>query len=290
MAKIIISPCLFLKDGDLKNLGDLENTLDFINKYLNIEWDMINLSALDEDNWANLPTNKPQLYNYFFKSITTLLRNVNKRKIKYCVPNDNVNFVIDESFYISDNNELLHIVKYIRDTNDKIIVFVGHDNYNIPDILNIEINNVPYNLPVVKDPWLDKSGNFDKYIIPQHYDRYFTNGILCTQLDKEMQSQADKSSENQTLYKDYGKIIAYRNGFIDYDVKDPYDEDTDYYKNKKCSISVDILHGHFEVFQNGGKELWIHQYNFSGDEIPYSQEKTLKEMQNSHSVHKRHHN
>lgn len=289
MAKIIISPCLFLKDRQLKNLGDLENTLNFINRFLDVEWDMISLSLLDEDNWINLPTNKPQLYNYFFDSITNLLKDINKKKIKYLVPDNNVSLTIDESYQILDNDELLYIAKYVRDTNEKIIMFVGLDNYTVPDILNINIDNVMYNLPIVKNPWLDKSGNFDKYIIPQHCDRYFTNGILCTQLDEEMKNKANKSSENQTLYKDYGRIIAYRNGFIDYDVKDPYDENTDYYKNKKCSISVDILHGHFEVFQRGGKELWIHQYNFSGQEIPYSHEKTIKEMQNTHRIHKRHH-
>jgi hypothetical protein len=96
------------------------------------------------------------------------------------------------------------------------------------------------------------------------------------------------SGSKGSLYKKYGEIIALRNGFSPYYPKNPFNKDTKYFirKDEKYILSIDLLHGHFEVFEGNAEKLWIAEYNFSGQKLSSSNmtKKQLEEMRNNHRV------
>ena len=289
MVNIILSPCLFLKNNEIKNLGELISVLEFANDYLDINWDMIDSSILCEDNWYSFPKYKTTIYNQFTMFVVPALRKLNKNPNHIVVSDVNIDSCHFNQYIVTDEDEFNAIVKYIFKIKKDFLFFLGETNKTAPMILEIDINNDDLYLPTIKDVWTEESANFNKYIKVNKVKSsdIFVNSRLCHKIDEEMKLEAAKiNGLKGSLYKKYGEIVALRNNFILYHPKNPYDKKTDYYirKDGKYIISVDLLHGHFEVFQGTGKQLWIHQYNYSGCVIPISNKISIDEIRNNHKV------
>jgi len=158
-----------------------------------------------------------------------------------------------------------------------------------------KIENYEYLIPIIKNPWTEKSTIFNNCIKAngQNSSLVFPNKELCSQLDKLMKIEAKAISGvlKGTHYKKYAEVIAYRNNYRIFPVSNPFEPNTDYYirNDNKYILSVDLIHGHFEVF-HGSNELWFAEYDFAGNELytPNTQ-KELDEMRQNHKIHKRHH-
>ncbi len=287
--KLILSPCLYSEEINTFNLFPLESVLEFITKYLSITLDDYDDAFYNESRLLCPPITE---FNKFsaYSNVINMLRllkiggnniHVNNKNSSYCI--------INPSYLVSNPNEFQNVVDYINEikTND-LLLFLGENNYQlISESLEITINKVTYMIPIVKNPWTEKSKNFNNIISSdKDSEEVFVNKDLCVELDKEMKRKIDSSTRNGTIYKEYGRIIAYRNNYEVYKPKNPYEKNTDYFirRDKKYIISTDLLHGHFEVFQGKGKNNWLSQYNFSGDLIPLSPETSIKEMRQTHKV------
>lgn len=116
----------------------------------------------------------------------------------------------------------------------------------------------------------------------------FINKELCLELDKKMKKEAEGIAGTKgSHYKKYGEIIALRNNYVEYKPKNPYNKDTKYYirRDGKYIISIDLIHGHFEVFHGNCGQLWFAEYNFSGEELyAPSSTKELAMMRANHKV------
>lgn len=292
--KIIFSPCLYCKDNDLYDLFMLNNTLSFVVEYLNCSLDNYT-EAFYSDERMFLPPVMQNINEYMqYLFITT-----NLYKLKVCgeditIHNHNIPYEIDEdSFIIVNNDELQVIVDYMQQLSidDKlkdVLLFVGEQNecFN-KDTLNILISGVLCELPIVKNPLKDKSGNFNSYIKSNSgKDGIFAYRNICLDLVEEMNKNL-KSDGNGSLYKQYGKIIALRNRYNFYYPKKPYDKNTHYFisYDKKYIISIDLKHGHFEIFDNTNRQLWMAKYSFSGEVISQPTDPNiLKNLRKTHKV------
>ena len=290
--KILLSPCLYCANEDTFDLTLLDEILNFIVNNLNGVLDEYTNSFYSEKRLYAPPVIEFNKFNTYVNVINNLRRlKINGNIVN--VQNSNLIYNIKNmpEFKIINNDEFQYMVDYIYEVKEQdFLLFLGDRNYGIKEsLIQIIINAEELSLPIIKNPWLEKSCNFNKYINKSSFDSIFINGDLCERLDKEMKQIAKGNSDNRTLYKKYGEYVALRNDFVKYNISDPY-INTDYYirKDKKYIISVDLLHGHFEVYQGTGKQLWIHQYNFSGKEIPLGEGISIDEMRNSHRVHKRH--
>lgn len=303
--KAILSPCLFFPDANteiekMKHSSHLLKVIDFIDRFLDLELDMYSDSPYDRKKWyvpnfeyENLNSNL--LTTKIFPILLRMLNTPNNivhgenglviENIESCIQN--------EDFVLSQNeNSFLKYLNYLKDNQYFGIFFLGLANQNISDS-KIYIED-DYTFDIVKNPWIEKRPVFNKNINKDLKNgQIFINGESCIELEKLMFDEVSKISGvlKGSHYKEYGKIIAYRNNFIDFPISDPYEPNTNYYKrvDDKYIISVDLIHGHFEVFY-GSNELWFAEYNFSGKELyaPKTQ-KELDKMRQKHRVRKRHH-
>ncbi len=298
--KAILSPCLFFPSVNteaekMKHSNHLLKVIDFIDRFLDLELDKYSDSPYDRKRWyvpnfeyENLNSNL--LAAKIFPILLRILNTPNN--LKYgenglIINNDKSN-IQNKDFILPQNEDsFLRYLTYLKDNQLAGIFFLGLNNQDVSGCkIYIEDN---YSFDTIKNPWIDESETFNNYINKnlEEEPQIFANRKLCVKLDEKMKEEAIKiTGLKGSHYKKYGEIIALRNGFEPYSPKNPYDKNTNYYrrKDKKYIISVDLLHGHFEVFQGKGKQLWIHQYNFSGIEIPLSKGKTIDDMRNDHRV------
>lgn len=288
----MFSPCTICDNDGTYNWELFCDTLDFINEYLDCEMDTIEGSAFHEDLWYIPPTCTIAFFDLFSSAIAGNLQKLISRGNSYSCSSDgfcNEYNIQNKDYFISNKQELDFLMYYTANINSDYLLFLGNSNHDInSDYLDVLFQYKNIHIPVIKDPWLDETGHFDDCIIPQEPNEIFVNRKLCEKLDEKMHSEENSiNGPRGSFYKKYGKIVAHRNNFIPYKPKNPYDQSTDYYirRDGKNIISVDMLHGHFEVFNPNGKRLWRWQYNFSGEQIELKG-KTLKEMQDSHRVDK----
>ena len=174
--------------------------------------------------------------------------------------------------------------------NKDYILFVGRTNYGLDsEKLEISVDGNDVLIPIVKDPYTEKSNCFNSFIKKNDSKELLVNADLCIKLDNEMKEKAKGISGSKgALYKKYGEIIALRNDFVEYFPKNPYNKETKYFirKDEKYILSIDLLHGHYEVFEGKTRKLWIAEYNFSGQRLtPLDMtRKQLEEMRNTHKV------
>lgn len=302
MKHIIFSPCLLYENEDFFDWYNLQNTLEFISDFLDCGLDTYEGSFFHIDSWFSKPRCDVNMASYFSQYIIPLLTNLAEKGNSYRFDDvlDKNKIIIDPSFVITNEEEFCLLLYYICKINHNPLIFVGEPNYDFDkEFLEIYFDKDIFHVPIIKNPWLEKSENFNKYICQckKKNSEIFVNKNLCIYLDEKMKEIAKENSANSALYKEYGEIVALRNNFSQYNIHDKY-INTDYYKSEdeKYIISTDLLHGHFEIFQGTGKQLWINQYNFSGEELPINGkymskdkdvDKILKEMRQTHRVHKR---
>ena len=296
--KILLSPCLYCENKDTFDLNLLGDTLEFIDKYLNVSLDEYTNAFYSEERLTPPLFKDWNKYNEYANVIATLRRlKIDGDIIE--IENNDIPYDFDDScgYIIINNTELQYIIDYIyQNRRDDYVFFLGEKNSNFNHkSLNFVIKHDDFIFPVVKNPWLEKSDILNKEIkINDKNDSLiFKNRELCCRLDELMKNEAKNISGELkgAHYKKYGQIIAYRNCFEDFPLSDPYEVNTDYYKRKdgKYIISIDLIHGHFEVFY-GSNELWFAEYSFSGEELyAPKKQKELNEMRKNHKVRKRHH-
>lgn len=294
MKNIALSPCLICKNETLYNWTKLYDVLDFASSYLDCCLDTYVGSFYHENNWLQPPACEMQMFSYVASNILPLLIELSQKGESYKIDEELLtdNVTVSSDFVITNHSEFLLLQSYLLHINNDCILFLGESNSNFnEDYLTIEQEEKDdVMIPVVKETYTDKTGHFNNCLFEQNSNEIFTNAIICRDLDREMKIKA-KNTTNPTLFKEYGKYIALRNKFTPYISSDLY-MNTDYYirDDKKYIISVDLLHGTFEVFHGSGEQLWFAEYSFSGEELDAPKtNKELNIMRQTHKVHKRHH-
>ena len=106
MVNSLLSPCLYLENNELKNLGELIEVLDFISRFLDVNIDLSNLSILCEDNWYSFPKYKPTIYNQFATCVVPLFKKLKNRVIINQAINKNIKQPIHLE-YLQEIHELV---------------------------------------------------------------------------------------------------------------------------------------------------------------------------------------
>lgn len=271
MVNAILSPCLYLKNNELTNIGELIEVLEFIDDYLATNFILSNSSILYEDNWYSLPKYKHTVYNQFTTLVVPLLRKLIKREnsnIIHATEKYMTYSVSDPQYFITDSEEFNCILNCIYQSNQENLLFVGSINKDINDILVFLLNGRTVNISVVKNVWLDESGHFDNLIKEDIKD--YTNVFPCKELCCKIGSTILEIG-NKALFKKYAKIIAERNGYHKLPYSSRQYKNVPYYMRNdgEYIICVDTLHGLFEVFQKTGStyESYKGEYDFSCNEV-----------------------
>lgn len=269
MVNGILSPCLYISNGEITNLGQLIEVLDFISSYLDIRLDSIDSSILSEENWYAFPKYKPTIYNQFTILVVPLLKKLVNRSNKIHLDKSNIEYnIFNNEFVITDYDEFNIIAQYISITKEEMLLFVGHKNENIEKLLEISINDKSYKIPIIKNVWYDDTGNYNNHIKKdvKNYNSVFPCQILCSKIGKEILETGNKS-----LYKKYAKIIAERNCYIKLQYDSRQYKNVPYYirNDKEYILCVDTLHGTFEVFKKTGSTYddYRGEYDFSCNKI-----------------------
>lgn len=268
MVNSLLSPCLYLENNELKNLGELIEVLDFISRFLDVNIDLSNLSILCEGNWYSFPKYKPTIYNQFATCVVPLFKKLKNRVIINQDINKNIKYHdLDRHYTITDLDEFNCVVSCIQSTKNYLL-FVGNINKDIGDTFTISINSVSLDIPTVKDVWLDESGNFDNLIrkSAKNYNDIFPCRELCSKIGHTVQEIGNKS-----LFKKYAKIIAERNGYHRLPYSSRQYKNVPYYirNDDEYIICLDTLHGLFEVFKRSGNtyENYKGEYDFSCSKV-----------------------
>lgn len=294
MQKIMLSPCLICENENIYDWVSLKDILLFIRDFLDCGLDSIEGSIYHMDSWYAPPAFEINIFNYFttyiFPILSDLLRKGDDYHLEGSVKST-CSDIQNSDYVITNSNEVKLLVYYTQHINSDYVLFVGKPNYQLKG-KNIEISSEKQVLlvPVVKNPYLEENDSFNSFIKKDLTEstQIFMNKELCVKLDEKMKAEAKglyglKGSH----YKKYGEIIALRNNYVEYNPKNPYNKDTKYFirNDGKYIISIDLLHGHFEVFHGGGEQLWFAAYNFSGEEIYVpSSKKELETMRTNHKV------
>jgi hypothetical protein len=271
----------------------LNDTLDFINMYLDCGLDSVENSIFNENSWYMPPAFTLNMYSFFTTNIFPKLFELLRKGDAYPLSDlkkPGTYSIKNSDFKITNAKEMELLIRYTANINKDYVLFVGKANYGLSrDTLDLSFDGNDVTIPVVKEPYTEKSNFFDSFIRENNSKDIFVNSDLCVKLDQEMKEQAITISGSKgSLYKKYGEIIALRNGFSPYYPKNPFNKDTKYFirKDEKYILSIDLLHGHFEVFEGNAEKLWIAEYNFSGQKLSSSNmtKKQLEEMRNNHRV------
>lgn len=298
MQKIILSPCLVCENENIYDWTLLEDTLFFINNFLDCGIDSIEGSIFHPNSWYTPPSFCLNMFNYFTSTIFPILNELLRKGDEFIIGKGvgTEYEILNKEFTVTNNNEMDLIAYYLKHINKNPLMFIGKINYGLKDaLLKMSFDKEILEIALIKNPWLEETESFNKFIKNSLNENscIFPNKNLCTQLNELMKTEAKLISGvlKGSHYKKYGKIIAYRNNFVDYPVCDPFEPETDYYirNDGKYILSVDLIHGTFEVFY-GSNELWFAEYNFLGEELEApTTRKELDDMRQNHRIHKRHH-
>lgn len=293
--KVIFSPCLYCTtSAELYNLFSLNETLKFIVDYLDAGLDDYD-EAFYNDNRLYMP---PVMETTAYVQYMSIIENLYKLKTNgenITILSHNKEYVLEsEKFTVSNDKEFQIIIDYLYQLNinnncNDVLLFYGtlNDDYNSLS-LKLLIDNNPYTIPIIGNPLLDETGNFNTYIKEATNNTdLFKYKKICIKLAENMKKQIYPGQRNGSLYKKYGRIIALRNKFSVYYPKKPYDKDTIYFisNDRQNIISIDLKHGHFEVFDNTNRQLWVAKYDIYGEEIDRPTDpKILKNIRKNHRV------
>lgn len=295
--KVILSPCLYMKGTQDFCLFSLTETLMFIYDNLIGGLDDYEKAFYNQNRFYQPPVTH---YNdsYLYQKTFDLIRKLVMRgeiiadgdflEIIYSIFEKDYSIVDDSEFQIMCN-----YLNYLFSKNklNDVIMFTGEKNKQLSTSkINIKLNDEVVSIPVVKDVWEEETDIFNLYINPNSINikEIFPNKNLLNELYlKFKRLEQDIEEKNKpSFYKHYGNIFALRNNYKKYHIDKPYVPETNYYRryDEKYIISIDLLHGTFEVF-NGNDELWIAEYKFSGDVFYEAKsKKELNELRQKHKV------
>ena len=296
--KVIFSPCLYAIDNkELFELFGLNDTLDFIVNNLEACLDDYSEVFYNDNRLYTPPVSNTNTYLQYISIMTNIFKLKANGETISLDSHNNEYELSDTTFKISNDKEFQNIIDYLYQLYfdnkiDDVLMFYGQYNKSYNEkTLKILIDSITFLIPVVGEPLLDKTGNFDKYLKKSKsnddYNELFKYKNICCQLVDEMENQKSPGLRNGTLFLNYGTIIALRNKFSIYYPKKPYNKDTTYFisDDKKNIISIDLKHGHFEVFDNKNRQLWVAKYNMNGEEIDRpTDSETLKKIRETHKV------
>lgn len=273
MQRIVFSPCLLYDNEDFYDWHILYNTLDFIEKYLDCELDTYEGSFFHCDSWYSNPECDLSLMNYFSQSILPSLQNLSEKGTQYKIDSvvtlDQVD--LDSDFKITNRHEFELLLSYIYYHNKDCVLFVGNKNIKYKKYsLNIFFSQKMINikLPIVKNPWLEESENFNHFIKEdiKNYKEIFPCKPLCQKMLEIEIEVGDKSN-----FKKYAEIVAFRNGYYRLSYSSSQFKNVPYYRrnDEEFTICVDTLHGFFETFQKTGSTYgkYTGEYDFSCNEV-----------------------
>lgn len=291
--KIMLSPCMVCENEEIYDWMLLNDTLDFIDRYLECGLDSIEGSIFHQDSWYIPPAFELNMFSMFTTNIfPKLVKLLQKGDIYSLTDLKEIDtyYIKNSNFKITNLKEMELLIRYTSSINKDYILFVGRTNYGLDsEKFEISVDGNDVLIPIVKDPYTEKSNCFNSFIKKNDSKELLVNADLCIKLDNEMKEKAKGISGSKgDLYKKYGEIIALRNDFVEYFPKNPYNKETKYFirKDEKYILSIDLLHGHYEVFEGKTRKLWIAEYNFSGQRLtPLDMtRKQLEEMRNTHKV------
>lgn len=287
--KILLSPCLYCANENEYHIEYLQEILEFIEKYIDGCLDIYDDAFYNIEKISAPPFIEYNRY-WEYAKVVDLLQKLQIGGELVDILQHGLNFsVLCEKYKIINQNEFQILIDYLYTTSpNNYLLFLGIPNWDVTDnIIHINISDKSLDIKLVRNPLLEESSNYNSYLKTNNSDEIFVNKDLCKQLVKQMNEESKNLSILKgSLYKRYGEIIALRNNFDVYPVQSTYNPDTDYYKRKdgKFIISVDLIHGHFEVFHGSGKKLWFAEYSFDGEKLYAPIGKELREMQQTHKL------
>lgn len=273
MQRIIFSPCLLYSNEDFYDWHILFDTLDFIEKYLDCGLDTYEGSFFHCDSWYSNPQCDISMMNYFSQSIFPSLLSLSEKgdqyKLDHIIPLEQVN--LDPDFKITHKYEFELLLTYLYTHNRDCMIFVGTENFGYKEIdFNIFFtkDRVNITLPIIKNPWLEESENFNHCIKEEikDYKEIFPCKPLC-----ERMLQIDIKVGDKSNFKKYAGIVALRNGYYRLPYSSSQYKNVPYYRrnDQEYTICVDTLHGFFETFQKTGStyDKYTGEYDFSCNEV-----------------------
>jgi|MucameStandDraft_1065616.scaffolds.fasta_scaffold03080_3 hypothetical protein len=268
--RVIFSPSLYCTDCALYNLHLLDDTLNFIVEYLDAQLDIYDEAFYSGNNLFQPPVT---YYNEYaqYCGIFTKLCKLMQQGDNVVLEHTNTAFTIENrNFQMINKFELQKIIDYIhwllsKNLISEVIMFsdvMPEDCTN--NSIEISVNGNQICIPIVADPWLDETGNFDNFIKEniKDYNSIFPCNELCCKI-----GNITMEIGNKALYNKYATIVANRNGYNKIPYSSRQYKNVPYFMRNdgEYIICVDTLHGLFEVFQKTGStyEKYLGEYDFS---------------------------
>lgn len=157
MQKIMLSPCLICENEEIYDWVMLEDTLKFINNYLECGLDSVEGSIFHMNSWYTPPAFCVNMYNYFTACIFPLLSDLLKKGEVYSVEKDiesKYKDIQNSDFIITNYDEVNILIYYTQYINNDYVMFVGKPNYKLKEqYIEILSEKKMMKIPVVKNPF-----------------------------------------------------------------------------------------------------------------------------------------
>lgn len=270
MTYFLLSPCI-LKDSNgefvesMDNLQYYAKLLGFAIKWLDLKL-LIHEKSFYNQLWEySPPLSDLTLSSYFATNITS--------KFQSLVADGQVIYDEEETcsfeskqYICVDQHECDLIACCLGKVPEgEALMFVGLKNSDVTIPTEIKFNSKEHTINLIYDPYKTESTILDSSlkIFASSKSCIFPYAEICDFFIKKAETEKSKSA-----YQLYGDIIAKRNGYskMPYDAK-RYKQDAPCYisRNRNFFISLDDLHGTFEVFDATTKKAsYIGEYSFDG--------------------------
>ena len=270
MTHFTLSPCLIKTDEEKFNitmeaLKNYHSILEFSKKWLLLKLLIHQKSIYLNINAYEPPLELQTLASFFQTNILSLWCDL--LSDAYIVYDEEYyNFEIPNDYNCVDKPEWNLLCNCLKTLADReILIFVCNSNNITESYISV---NEEYKLHTVSNPLVEETEIFNDYL---NYPESTVETIFpCVDICRVFVDKAQEE-KNASAYKKYGDIIAKRNGFI----KLPYDHrrykpNAPAYKskNEEFFISLDEMHGTFEVFAaKNHSEPFIAEYGFDGKKL-----------------------
>lgn len=251
------------------------NLLSFADKWLDLKLLIHECSYYKQLSGYMPPLNNQSLASFFVTNIVPIFKSIIcKGDVIYDNPS-NIHFP-NTHFNCVDQCEFDLMALCLKVANDnEALLFVGTPNSHMIGSNDTIIDGNHFKLCVLMNPIKDETSTLDTLIkIPESREEcIFPCAEICDFFVEEARKKGDKGA-----YRHYGDIIARRNGFTKNQYNpNHYKPDKPSYisRNKYYYISLDDLHGTFEVFKAKNKNTdYIGEYGFDGKLITAKRSKS----------------